>query len=77
MNVGELRELMLQLDSTDIPDSAPVMITGRHSLHTCRAEVQPIHEVNRYGQAQYDGKDRGEDPRTGPLALVFLDTSTG
>jgi hypothetical protein len=73
MNVGDLRKLMIQLDSTDISDDSEVLISGPHSLHTCSADVMPIREINSLGQTQ----TRSAHEHEGPLALVFSDTSQG
>lgn len=72
MTVGQLRALLLQLDSTDIPDNAPVLITTRYTLHTARAEVMPVHKLNALGQTDADPYERD-----GLKGLVFVDTSTG
>lgn len=71
MTVGELRELLVQLGTCDIPDDAPVLIDSRYSFHTTKAEVMCIHPINQYGQAHFA-------PNGSPQqALVFLDTSAG
>jgi hypothetical protein len=70
MTVGELRALLLQLDSTDVPDDAPVLIQNRYCCVTCRAEVQHIHPINPMGQAQPDVQERGT-----LKALLLFDTS--
>jgi len=66
MNIGQLKQL---LATSELPDSAEILIAGRHSFHVCRAEELGISDINQYGQAQadYDGE----------LALVFQDRSTG
>jgi len=67
MTVGELK---LFLANSELPDSAEVVIPGRHSLHVCQAAETTIGDINHYGQTSW--KPNGGDP-----ALILQDCSTG
>ena len=68
MTVGELRQLLVQLGTCDIPDDAPVLILDGDKLLGCYAEVMPLPERDRIEQTQ---------PKPDNKALVFRDERTG
>lgn len=69
--VGELRAFLAK---TALPDDAPVLAQGRHSLHVVTVRDGFVHAVNRYGQAEWSVRreDAGE-----ANALFLCDSSTG
>jgi hypothetical protein len=73
ITVGQLRAL-LNDPELGLPDDAPVLISGRHSLHVCDAEPTYIHPINHYGQAQFSA----DQERSGVAnAFLLSDRSSG
>lgn len=68
MNAGELKAFL-----EDVSDDTEILIEGKHSYHTCRAEEGFAGDINQYGQAQVSVREDEEDT---PVVLL-ISTSTG